>query len=371
MITLLTGQPGNGKTSKIINVIREAHLQGRIVYTVGIPKLLLPTIQISRAKLKTWHERTEISVDEKRAYVVTGKFDPLADFNRYSTEPANDGEPTYLLDNFVEGSLIIVDEAQKGFEPTSPNNVPEYVSYLSEHRHHGLDFLFISQDPAFVHDKVHKQATRHWHIRSQWMGRKIYEWSEAQMQPKSQMAVMNAVAKRYKVDPTTFDLYESASIHTVVKHKIPKMAYFAIFLMIALPIGVYAGMQRFQERYHPDGVATSAELQNVSNLGAKPLDPQNKSLTSSAAQPISAQNQQKTPVYENIQIASTKYDWSKIGACMTFKGECRCYGDAGDRLVVPPDVCTAAVGSGWSGRPRQEYTVKPAAKPQKQETDQT
>lgn len=351
MITILTGQPGNGKTSKIINVIREAHLQGRIVYTVGIPKLLLPTIQISREKLKTWHERTEITNTEKQAYKITGKFDPLADFNRYCTEPANSGEPTYLLDNFVEGSLIIVDEAHKGFEPTSSNSVPDYVAYLSEHRHHGLDFLFVSQDPSFLHDKVHKQAIRHWHIRKEWLGRKIYEWSEAQMQPKSPASKLTGVSKRYTVDPTTFDLYESASIHTVVKHKTPLMFYFAVFVLIAVPIACYLVYNRMHDKFIP--VKKDTIIDSVPLAVTKPILPVLPSNAPSLASYLPF-------VYENVQAVSTHFDWSKIGACMVFKGSCRCYGDAGERLVVPDTSCREAVSSGWSGR--NAVTVAPEPK---------
>lgn len=350
MITVLTGQPGNGKTSKIIQVIREANEQGRLVYTVGIPKLLLPTIQVTRAQIMKWQERTEITVAEKDAYRITRPFNPLADFNRMATEPALDGEPTYLLDNFVEGSLIVVDEAQKGFQPTSSNKVPEWVSYLSEHRHHAMDFMFISQHPNYLHDNVTGQASRHWHIRNEWMGRKIYEWPEVQSTPASMASRLSGVKKPYKLDPTTYDLYESASGHTVLKHKVPPMAYLALFMVIALPTGAYAVYNRLQQRLHPEPKTAVIPNAPVSTVQKEPP-------IALVAVPLSAAEPIKTAVYENVQIVSNQYDWSQIAACMASTTKCTCYGDSAETLVVPENVCRSAASSGWSGRAKSNLVV--------------
>ena len=47
-ITLLTAVPGGGKTSYAVwEVIRDAHNKGQIIYTVGIPKLTIPTIDLT------------------------------------------------------------------------------------------------------------------------------------------------------------------------------------------------------------------------------------------------------------------------------------------------------------------------------------
>lgn len=59
-ITLLTSVPGGGKTSYAVwNVIKKAHEEGKIIYTVGIPKLKIPTIELSYEDVRNWNQTTE------------------------------------------------------------------------------------------------------------------------------------------------------------------------------------------------------------------------------------------------------------------------------------------------------------------------
>ena len=56
-IMLLTAVPGAGKTAYAIqNVILKAHREGKIIYTCGIPKLKIPTIELTYAQLRKWSE---------------------------------------------------------------------------------------------------------------------------------------------------------------------------------------------------------------------------------------------------------------------------------------------------------------------------
>lgn len=56
-IKLLTAVPGGGKTSYAVwHVIKKAVEEGRTVYTIGIPKLTISTIEITYEYLKTWYE---------------------------------------------------------------------------------------------------------------------------------------------------------------------------------------------------------------------------------------------------------------------------------------------------------------------------
>lgn len=228
MITLLTGQPGNGKTSFIINFIRDELKKGdRVIYTCGIPKITLPVVTINRSQVKEWSKRIALA----------GQFD-------------EDGEQIFKLTEFAEGSLIIVDEAQKSFS-LSGSNVPDHIEYLSEHRHHGIDFLFVTQAPWLVHKTVTDLASKHLHIRSAWFGRKIYEWADFQMKPASTSSISLATVKNYKIDTTTFDCYESASIHTKVDRSIPKKAWLLAAVVLLVPCMIYYSYSRVMGRLKP------------------------------------------------------------------------------------------------------------------------
>ena len=83
-ISLLTAVPGGGKTSYAVwNVIKEAHEQGKIIYTVGIPKLTIPTIELSYDQVRQW----------------------------FKTSPNEEGLPELL--NIEHGSIIVIDEVQR------------------------------------------------------------------------------------------------------------------------------------------------------------------------------------------------------------------------------------------------------------------
>lgn len=84
-ITLLTAVPGGGKTSYAVwEVIRDAHNKGQIIYTVGIPKLTIPTIELTYEEVRAWNE-----------------LDPAS----------TPGKP--ILSNIELNSVIVIDEVQK------------------------------------------------------------------------------------------------------------------------------------------------------------------------------------------------------------------------------------------------------------------
>ena len=358
MIRLLTGQPGNGKTSHLINLIRQALAEGRIVYTVGIPKLKLPVIELNRSQIALWHQRVEVLPPEKikvaKLYAPskqTDYFDLLKEKQIECSQKfidaehiSDDVEPITVLTNIAEGALIIVDEAQKGFEPTGVN-VPEHIKYLTEHRHHGLDFIFVTQYPFLVHKVVQALVTTHWHIRYTWKGRKIHEWPDWQENPKSASSLETATTSSYSIDESTFKEYESASIHTVVKHKRPFYVYFIMASFLAVPILGYTFVNRmYQKTQVKQFEAKQEKAKNESNI-----KPSNNNFT--VNQPVNEVPQiDVKPAYENVQVVSNQYDWSSIAACVKMRDKCQCYGDGGNKLVIPKPVCESAVDSGWSGR---------------------
>jgi zona occludens toxin len=47
-------------------------------------------------------------------------------------------------------------------------------------------------------------------------------------------------------------------------------------------------------------------------------------------------------------IVSADYDWSSVSACLSSKNYgCVCYGQSGQRLMVPAGMCESAITYGW------------------------
>lgn len=313
MIIVLTATPGCGKTNHAVwSHIKPAVEAGRIVYVCGIPDLKLPHIEISQMQLNTWAQRTPV--------------DPM--------KP----EGKQKLDNFVEGSLIVVDEAAYPWPAIVLKDPPEHIKYLSQHRKHGLDFLVITQSPKFVHPFVLENADRHIHLSQEWSGSKSYEWSEYCANPKLKTNRQIAVKKSYRLEKKAFDLYYSASLHVEKpKRAVPKMVYAALFLLFAVPAMAALTYSRITERLETSiasndtSTSTTQKQEQIEPVHAVPV-----------SQPVA------TPATRSsLSMVSDQVDWSQVAACVENKNNCVCYGHKAQRLAIVPETCQAAVKFGW------------------------
>ena len=314
-IIVLTATPGCGKTNHAVwSYIKPAVEAGRVVYVCGVPDLKLMHIKLSIPKLNTWAERTPLDPEEP--------------------------EGKQKLNNILEGSLIVVDEAAYPWPAVDLKDPPEYIKYLSQHRKHGLDFLVITQSPKFVHPFVLENADRHIHLSQEWSGSKSYEWPEYCANPKLKTNKQNAVKKPYRLIKEAFPLYYSASLHVEKpKRAIPKMVYAAIFLLFAVPAMAMFTYGRVTERLESPIASTEAEKNTIAKQGA---DTQPASVIP-ASQPVIALPNTK----QSLSMLSDAVDWSQVAACVANKTNCVCYGHQAQRLNIVPDTCNAAINYGW------------------------
>lgn len=314
-ITLLSSVPGGGKTSYAVwHEIKPAVEAGRIVYTAGIPKLTLPTIQTTYDKLTRWYERTK-----KDESIV------------------NEADAIFELNNYAEGSLIVIDEAWKLWPAAGRGTVSEDIEYLRMHRHHGLDILLVAQAPNLIHPQVLCLVEKHLHITPTWSGRKIFEWSEYCSTPRLKTSKLDAVKRPYKLPKESFSLYESASIHTKPTKTIPAKLWGSIAVLIIAPILLYSSIDRVLARMEPQEEIQLAEKTTQENEEPKQTPVNNY------------HNQQNYPAPVRVAhtVVSDQIDWSKVSSCVSNKNNCVCYGKSAERLVIPPETCRNAVKHGW------------------------
>lgn len=327
MITLITGQPGNGKTALVVwQYIKDA-VNDRVVYSVGIPKLTLPVIPMSRAELAKWHEC-------------------------HPKENPEDEDEVPKLKNIQEGALIIVDEVQKSWKPSGTHTTPD-IEYLSEHRHHGVDFIVITQFPHLVHKTVRALVSKHIHVRSTWRGRSLHEWSEWQENPHTKSNLAVATTTLYKIPKEVHGMYESASIHTKVKHKIPMAFKVFCVLLVVVPMLGYGALQRIKARSASENSQEIVQAEPTITTTVQAMTPEQ--LEAEKAKLIeqeSAQLEQPKQVVitKSLQLVDAKVLWPAVAACVDFRGECRCYGDEGERLDVPVEACRSGIEHRWAGR---------------------
>ena len=109
MITLLTGVPGSGKTSKIVYELQKETT--RPIFVMGIPDLLLPHIPAP----------------------------PVADWTVLEPAPEDPSikRPSFT---FPQNAIVVIDEAQNVYRPRpSGSKVPDIVAAFETHRHKGIE----------------------------------------------------------------------------------------------------------------------------------------------------------------------------------------------------------------------------------------
>lgn len=227
MMTLITGLPGRGKTLYAVQLIREASISGRKIYS-DVEGLKVP------------HE-------------------PIPEgFDWRDTPP---------------GSLIVYDEAHRRF-PSSGRSGPspdEQVNRLDTHRHTGHDFLFITQYPGKLHKVIRDLIDRHVHLVRAFglQGALMHEWGFCQASPESPTARKEAEKIRWKYPRNLYKLYQSASTHARYnKFELPGRAWLLPVGGLALGLLIWQAVGSWSARMSSsDGDAAELAIDAPLSMG--------------------------------------------------------------------------------------------------------
>ena len=230
-ISLTTGLPGHGKTLRTIVEVEERRVsEGRRVYQHGIPELTLDWFELEDPR--KWYE-------------------------------------------LPEGSLIIIDEAQKVF-PVRPSGsaVPKHVSEFETHRHRGLDIVLITQHPNLIDAHVRKLVERHQHVMRPF-GHSyavVFEWQVC-TDPNRSGVQKQALKSRWRYPKKAFEYYKSASKHTV-KKRLPGKVILLPILGAALGILLFIAKSTLnkpqaQEPQHMEPSVSAEAISGLNPVGIK------------------------------------------------------------------------------------------------------
>jgi len=121
--------------------------------------------------------------------------------------------------------IIVIDECQKFWRQRQAGTfVPKFVQSLEEHRHHGVDIFFITQDPMLIDVNIRRMAERFIAINRPFGFNycRIFEYASYQRDPFNSFIAKGANSTtNWKYDKSLYELYKSAQVHTV-KSRIPK-----------------------------------------------------------------------------------------------------------------------------------------------------
>jgi len=189
MIYEITGQPGHGKTLYALWLARKFRAEGREVYAHGI-------LGCDYAKLG---------------------FIELVDPAKWQEVPDN--------------AVIFIDECYTVFpNRNAASPVPLHVEPLARHRHRGLDFILVHQQPNQVDPFVRGLVDTHHHVRRKFglQAAVIKTWDYSTASPIKDAPLR---APTWKYPKEIYALYQSATMHTV-KKTIPWQIY-AVLPLVA------------------------------------------------------------------------------------------------------------------------------------------
>lgn len=183
MIRLFTGKPGHGKSNHAVSVALREIRAGRAVYVSNVNGMRIP-----------------------------GAI-PFEDPRQWQELPP--------------GALLIVDEAQRFWRATRAGTVPPEVYAMETHRHLGIDFLLITQDPTYLLKHLRGLVGEHvHHVRRSKGVVQTFTWANrCSEDPESVSEQEIAEQGLYTLDAEAFNFYDSTELDTH-KPKLPRKVWF-------------------------------------------------------------------------------------------------------------------------------------------------
>lgn len=309
-ITLITGLPGHGKTLYAISRFKDEAAKAatpRPVFHNGIKGL----------KITGWQEW---------------------DLKDWQNLPA--------------GAIMVVDEAQFSF-PTRGRGAPDpWVERLTTHRHLGLDFVVITQNPMLLDSYVRRLVDRHFHVVRKFgtHNATVHEFPNG-VKENVGASRDGSIRHEWRYPKDVFKLYESAELHTV-KRRIPMR----VWLLLALPVILVALVWFIYHRLKPENVQKRMdESAGITRPAGAPgsVSGSPAAATGAALSPLQYA-QAFTPRVEGLPHTAPVYDEVTRptqapypAACIANAVKCVCASQQGTRLDTPDALCRQIANGGF------------------------
>lgn len=298
MITLITGAPGAGKSAALVDLISKLS-KDRAVYSSGIPDFSVAHEVLD--KPEAWHE------------------------------------------SVPDGSIIVIDEAQRIWRPRGPGSkVPPDIAALETHRHRGLDFYLVTQSPRLIDSNVRGLVGRHIHLREIGvLGRWWYEWPEVSDNCANSWKTA-PFKRRFRLPKSSFSLYKSSSLHVKPIRSFPTML---IVLLAAVLIVGYLAFLAYKSIAPKIVPAEASKIVALTEPGAKFT--RSGSTTNDVRPPIDDRvdwtprvsfRPESAPAYDHLRIVTAM---PVVTGAICINDACQCQTQQGTDAGLTSSECRA------------------------------
>ncbi|MDK4529095.1 zonular occludens toxin domain-containing protein [Kingella kingae] len=324
MIYLITGTPGTGKTSMVVDMILNNYeglfkTEAEDGTIIDRPLYFCHIDGLDAQKFKA-HRLTEEQLQEK---------------------PLNEIVPT--------GSVIIVDECDYTYPVRSAARaVPPYVQTLKELRHEGFTLILMTQHPSMIDKYIRNLVGKHIHLERKQVGTMRYEWFRCE-------EILNGEAFRtgagvfYTPPKNAFQYYKSSSKHIKFKKKRHWMFYVLPFIIILFFYKLYTFSVTLNNRTNPK--SENSDVTASASFKTENVAEKTEQMTASV--PLGGKLEDYVPRIEGMPETRPIYDSLRnpvnlevVAACVSTKTTCNCYTDQATWIHVPDDLCRFYVKNG-------------------------
>lgn len=318
MIYEITGQPGHGKTLYGLHLARKFRAEGREVYAHGITGC---------------------------DYAKLG-FIELQDPGKWQEVPDN--------------AVVFIDECYTVFpNRNAASAVPPHVEPLARHRHRGLDFILVHQQPNQVDPFVRGLVDTHHHVRRKFgfQAAVIKTWDHSTSNPIKDTPLR---APTWKYDKSLFELYQSATMHTV-KKTVPWQLWLVLPLLLFVGYVGYRLVSGafFGGNTHPEQAVAGAAPASagVAPVAVEPVKPSGPFPTAESAEDWLANFVPRVPEYPTSAPAWDDRDVRSEPQIACMIGErvgCICKTEQGTVYKLDQFKCVELVNAGGVYDPFRE-----------------
>lgn len=321
MIYLITGVPGSGKTLYAVSTLLQKLMAEEVTLSDGAKRkrrIVVDGITGLVIPHESMAARAEAS-SEKDAY------------------PKGEGHGLW---NWFEwccpGDVIVIDEVQRHWRPRGMGvKPPAEIAKLETHRHLGVDFVIITQNPMLVDQNVRRLVGRHLHVRRLFGGARalIYDWDGCQADVHRTQGSTRSV---WNYPKSAYKLYKSSELHTKQRQKIPLWMTFPV---VVLALAIFAGPQAYS--------ALSGSMKGTGIVSAKVAAsaPAVAASGSGVAQaPIPSASAAGERVAANDEGAKGASSPVQYAGCISMAGRCKCVDSDSRTVEVEAGVCDKETG---------------------------
>lgn len=314
MIYLITGVPGSGKTLYAVSTLvqslskqenfKNGELVKRRVVIDGIPDLVIP------------HETMGKIVEDEKGNLSSDE-DSLLTWDKWC-------QP---------GDVLVVDEVQRYWRPRGMGSkIPAEIKALETHRHKGVDFVIITQNPMLLDQNVRRLIGRHQHIRRLFgMSRAlIYDWDGCSVDVHR---VKTATKTFWTYPKKAYELYKSSELHTKQKQKFPVWLLLPLFALIG---GVFIAPKAYSVMSGAmTGKGVSSQVPPVpANVSTVVIPPVQASDAKKIAE-FDADSDSK----KSRPVALESEDVAPVGCIASKTAVCKCFDSKARSVPVVQSMC--------------------------------